>query len=167
VSETDRNETASINAAPPTEGAVSGYHFLNQLIEQGRSETEIRDALKKAGHDEESVRVLVNSHFGKNYEELPSANVAPGINALSPNLFSISELGLQGKPSVVASYYVMFGVAIAVLVGLFFLMAQLGMTDAPTEFSLDAFKALLLLGAVSFFWGVFKWFNAIDVRRKL
>jgi hypothetical protein len=146
--------------------SIQGWPLVQRLVEQGRSQVEIKEALKQAGHDEESAQVLINAQFGKNPEELPSANLGTGTNPMSPNLFSFSELGMQGKPSVVASYYVVFGMAIALMVGFFFLMVEMGLVDEPQDFSLDALKALLGLGGVTFVWGALKWFGAVNIKRR-
>ncbi|MCU0697254.1 MAG: hypothetical protein MUC96_12070 [Myxococcaceae bacterium] len=83
----------------------------------GQSREIIRAALRERGLDDESARVLVNSLPGAPVpSDLPEANVSLTTNPLAPGLFSVTELGLTGDALVVGAYWLVFGLALLVVV---------------------------------------------------
>jgi hypothetical protein len=98
---------------PPSPATDSMFEQARTLLEQGRSELEVKQMLMGLGLDEESARVLVNSLPGAIHPSaLPEPTVSLSTNALVPDLFSLGELGLSGDPATVGLYWLVFSVVL-------------------------------------------------------
>jgi hypothetical protein len=122
--------------------------------------------LKATGLDDESAVVLINSVAGAMPSELPNAQLSPGTNILSPNTFSLSDIGLTGPPTTVGLYWMGFGAAILIALGIGFIFTEALDRPLPEDVG---FYALRLGGFVSMCcvsWGVFRYSQGITIRRK-
>ncbi len=132
----------------------------------GISREEMITRLKATGLDDESAVVLINSVAGAMPSELPNAQLSPGTNILSPNTFSLSDIGLTGPPTTVGLYWMGFGAAILIALGIGFIFTEALDRPLPEDVG---FYALRLGGFVSMCcvsWGVFRYSQGITIRRK-
>ena len=124
------------------------------------------EQLKADGLDDESANVLVNSVIGALPPDLPEAGLTRGTNVLAPSAFSLSDVGLQGHPSVVGLYWMGFGAAILIALFIAAMLTLTGIVNVPDSV---AFYALRVGGFVSMSfvaYGLFKWSQGVTIRRR-
>lgn len=167
--------TATADAPPsaspsPSEPAAApsgtAYDQVTKWKTEGVSREDAITRLKAQGHDDESAKVLVNSVMGAMPAELPSAQLTAGTNTLSPSVFSLSDIGLTGPSHVVGLYWMGFGAAILLALGLGTMMTVTEMVKINDDL---AFYAVRLGGVASMAcvaWGVFRYSQGIVIRRK-
>lgn len=161
-------ETPVADATTPAPAAPVGTHWdlVNRLKAEGASREVMLEKLKALGLDEESAKVLVNAATGVMPADLPSAQLTGGTNVLAPGSFTLSDIGLTGHPTVVGLYWMGFGAAILLALGIGTLMNVTGLVTVPEEVS---FLSLRLGGiaAMSFVgWGVFRYLQGVTIRRR-
>lgn len=152
--------------AAPTAPTGTRWDLVQQLKREGATREQMIEKLKATGLDDESVMVLINSVAGALPAELPSAQLSPGMNVLSPSTFSLSDVGLTGPPHTVGLYWMGFGAAILLALGVGFLMTELLDQALPEGV---AFYAVRVGGVVSMTcvaWGLFRYSQGVTVRRK-
>ncbi len=122
--------------------------------------------LAAAGLDEESARVVVNSVDGRAPSVLPDASFAPTTNALSPGSFAFADLGLQGNPATVGLYWLVFGAAVLLMLGVFALMVSFEVVQQPPALLtfIARVMAPIAIGAIGF--GGWKLLSSVQVRRR-
>lgn len=148
--------------------APAGTHY-DQVVKMkadGLSAQDAIAALKAQGLDDEDARVLVNSVMGRVPIDLPSAQLTPGTNALAPNTFTLSDIGLTGPAHVVGLYWLGFGVAVFIALGIGTLMTVSGLVALPDEVGEMALRVGSLVGGTCFVWGAWRYTSAISIRRK-
>jgi hypothetical protein len=151
----------------PAPGPV-GTHWdlVNKLKAEGAPREQVLERLKALGLDDESSKVLFNAVMGAMPSELPSAQLSGGTNVLSPSTFTLSDIGLTGHPTVVGLYWMGFGAAILLALGIGALM---NVTDLVTVPEGVEFYALRLGGIASMAfiaWGVFRYMQGVTIRRR-
>jgi len=122
--------------------------------------------LKADGIDDESANVLINSVAGLLPPDLPEAGLTRGTNVLAPSAFSLSDVGLQGHPSVVGLYWMGFGAAILIALFIAGMLTLTGIVNVPDSVQ---FYALRVGGFVSMSfvaWGLFRWSQGVTIRRR-
>lgn len=152
--------------AASAEPTSAGWELVQQLKREGATREQMLERLKATGLDDESAKVLINSVAGALPAELPSAQISPGMNVLSPSTFSLSDVGLTGPAHTVGLYWMGFGAAILLALGIGFLMTELLDQKLPDGV---AFYAVRLGGVVSMScvaWGLFRYSQGVTVRRK-
>lgn len=153
--------------APEASAPVgTAYEQVQKLKADGATREQIIEKLKAGGHDDESAKVLVNSVMGAMPSELPSAQLSPGTNALAPSVFALSDIGLTGPSHVVGLYWMGFGAAILVALALGAMMTAVGLAKIPDGV---AYYAVRLGGVISMAfigWGIFRYSQAVVIRRK-
>ncbi len=124
------------------------------------------EQLKADGLDDESANVLINSVAGAMPPALPEAELSRGTNVLAPSAFSLSDVGLQGHPSVVGLYWMGFGAAILIALFIAGMLTVTGIVKVPDAVQ---FYALRVGGFVSMSfvaWGLFRWSQGVTIRRR-
>lgn len=165
----DTPETPAVPDAPhPAPAAPVGTHWdlVNRLKTEGASREVVLEKLKGLGLDDESAKVLVNSVMGAMPADLPSAQLTGGTNVLAPGSFTLSDIGLTGHPTVVGLYWMGFGAAILLALGIGALMSVTELVTVPDDV---AFFALRLGGIASMAfiaWGVFRYMQGVTIRRR-
>jgi hypothetical protein len=152
-------------ATEPAPNATS-WDLVKKMKADGVAREEMIVKLKATGLDEESALVLINSVAGALPSVLPEAQLSPGTNVLSPSTFTLSDIGLTGPPATVGLYWMGFGAAILVALGLGFIMTELLGRELPEDVG---FYALRIGGFVSMCcvsWGVFRYSQGITIRRR-
>lgn len=162
MSDAPADQTAP--AAAPANGTA--YEQVQKLKAEGKSREDIITVLKGQGHDDEAARVLVNSVMGAMPPELPSAQLSPGTNALAPSVFTLSDIGLSGPSHVVGIYWMGFGAAILLALGLAGLMNMAGFAKVPDSVAYYGLRLGGVLSMACVAWGVFRYSQAIVIRRK-
>lgn len=161
------SETDQSASAPPVEAATgTNYDLVQKLKADGATREQAIEKLKATGLDDESAKVLVNSVMGALPVDLPSAQLTPGTNALAPNVFTLSDIGLTGPAHVVGLYWMGFGVALFLALGLGTMMTVTGLVQLPELVGEYALRLGSLLGFVCLGWGAFRYFQGITIRRK-
>ena len=151
--------------AEPTPSGTS-WDLVKRFKDEGVSREDMLTRLKATGLDEESAKVLINSVVGQMPVDLPDAQLSPGTNVLAPSVFTLSDIGLTGPPTTVGLYWMGFGAAILLALGLGFIMTEMLGKELPEDVG---FYALRLGGFVSMCcvgWGLFRYSQGITVRRK-
>jgi len=164
-------QTSAPEAATPAPGAKpdangTSWDLVKQYKADGVSREQMLEKLKAIGLDDESARVLINSVVGAMPVELPNAQFSPGINVLSPSTFTLSDIGLTGPPATVGLYWMAFGAAILLALGLGFILNSTLGKELPEDVG---FYALRIGGFVSMCcvgWGLFRYSQGITIRRK-
>ncbi len=106
------------DAAPETNLNSAHWEHAVALEKNGATREQIETALQGRGLDAESVRVLINSLPGaKGQSVLPVAQLDMSTNPLSGGAFSTADIGLQGPRKVVGTYWVAFGLVLALILG--------------------------------------------------
>lgn len=161
VSETTPTEAAPAPATPGTH-----YDLVKQLAETKTPREDMLAKLKAAGLDEESAKVLINSVAGAMPQELPDAQISPGMNVLSPSTFTLSDIGLTGHPATVGLYWMGFGAAILLALGVGTMLTV--MTDAklPEDVGYYAFRLGGVISMTCVSWGLFRYFQGVTIKRK-
>lgn len=154
--------------ASTTETPANGtaWEQVQKLKADGKSREDILAELKKQGHDDEGARVLVNSVMGAMPSELPSAQLSPGTNALAPSVFSLSDIGLTGPSHVVGVYWMGFGAAILLALGLAAMMTLAGMAKVPETVAYYAVRLGGVLSMACIGYGLFRYSQSVVIRRK-
>jgi hypothetical protein len=167
VSETPSTPPAEPTAAAPTEPANgTSWDLAKKLKADGLSREEMLTKLKASGLDDESAVVLLNSVAGALPSELPSAQLSPGTNILSPNTFALSDIGLTGPPTTVGLYWMGFGAAILIALGLGFIFTETLDRPIPDDVGFYALRIGGFLSMCCVSWGVFRYSQGITIRRK-
>lgn len=124
------------------------------------------EQLKADGLDDESVNVLINSVAGALPPELPEAELTRGTNALAPSAFTLSDIGLQGHPSVVGMYWMGFGAAILIALGLASALTFAGIVNVPDAVQFYALRVGGFVSMCFIAWGTFRWSQGVTIRRR-
>lgn len=155
---------ASTEPAPNANGTA--YEQVQKLKSEGKTREEILVVLKGMGHDDEGAKVLVNSVMGAMPAEIPSAQLSPGTNALAPTVFSLSDIGLTGPSHIIGLYWIGFGGAILVALGLASAMNMAGFAKLPDDVAYYGLRLGSVASMACVAWGVFRYSQAIVIRRK-
>lgn len=151
--------------AEPTPNGTS-WDLVKRFKADGLAPDEMLQKLKATGLDDESAKVLINSVVGAMPAELPNAQLSPGTNTLSPGTFTLSDIGLTGPPTTVGLYWMGFGAAILLALGLGFIMTEMLGKELPEDVGFYAVRlgGFLSMGCVA--WGLFRYSQGITIRRK-
>lgn len=154
--------------ATATEAPVNGTRYERVRVWQTQNlpRAEMIEKLKADGLDEESALVLINSVMGAMPSELPSAQLSVGRNVLAPGTFSLSDLGLTGPAHIVGLYWMGFGAAILLALGVAAILTLTGLADVPDAV---AYYAVRLGGVASMAcvaWGVIRYSQGVTIRRR-
>jgi hypothetical protein len=139
---------------------------VQRLKAEGATREAMLERLKAQGLDEEGARVLVNSVAGPLPSELPSAQLTGGNDLLSPSVYTLSDIGLTGPPTVVGLYWMGYGVAILLALALGWLFDEAGLVTVPPHVGEYAFRLGGLASAVLLGWGAYRYSQGIVIRRK-
>jgi hypothetical protein len=121
--------------------------------------------LLAAGIDPESVAVLVNAADGPNPQELPTPSFAPPVHPLATSL-AISEIGLSGSPTAVGAYWLTFGVAALLMLGLLHALAALDVTPIPEPALTVLDPTIGFVAAVAIGSGGWRVIQSLRIRRR-
>lgn len=159
--------TAAIStpAHEPTADGTS-WDLVKRLKADGVSREDMLTKLKSTGLDDESARVLINSVAGALPIDLPSAQLSPGTNALSPSTFTLSDIGLTGPPATVGLYWMAFGAAILLALGLGFIMTEMLGRELPEDVGFYALRIGGFTSMCCVAWGLFRYSQGVTIRRK-
>ena len=149
---------------PPV--SETDWDLVQRLKAEGVAREQMLEQLKQRGHSDEDAKVLVNSVIGRLPEEIPGAQLSPGINPLSPGVFSLSDVGLTGPRHIVGLYWMGFGAAILLALGVGAMLTGAGLAELPDDV---AFYAVRLGGVASMAclaWGSFRYLQGVTIRRK-
>ena len=166
VSETPLPPDSATAAAVEAVPAGTSWDLVNRFKADGLTREQMLEKLKATGLDDESSKVLINSVIGSMPADLPNAQLSPGMNVLSPSTFTLSDIGLTGPPATVGLYWMAFGAAILLALGVGFLMTE--MLDKPLPEDVG-FLAVRIGGFVSMCcvgWGAFRYSQGVTIRRK-
>lgn len=132
--------TPDLKPTSATDAAAAGvamtpYGQAMALFAAGKKRDEILAALKGQSLDDESIAVVLNSlPDAVQPSKLPEVNFDQGTNALSPEVLSVLNLGIEGSPVTVAMYWFAFGAILAFFVSLILLVGEtelLEQTSSP------------------------------------
>lgn len=153
---------------PTPEAPVQGtsYELVQRLKAEGATREAMLEALKARGHPEEDAKVLVNSVVGRLPEELPGAQLSPGTNPLSPGVFSLSDIGLTGPSHVVGLYWMGFGAAILLALGVGGILTASGLVELPDDVGFYALRLGGVVAMACLAWGTFRYTQGVTIRRK-
>lgn len=162
------NATELKTEAPATEVPVNGtrYDRVRLWKTQNLSRAEMIEKLKADGLDEESALVLINSVMGAMPSELPSAQLTVGRNVLSPGTFTLSDLGLTGPAHIVGLYWMGFGAAILLALGLAAILNLTGLAEVPDNVSYYAVRLGGVASMACVAWGVVRYSQGVTIRRR-
>lgn len=168
---TDAPVTEPAEPPPAVESASAApdgtrWDLLQRLKAEKATREQMLEKLKASGLDDESARVLVNSVSGALPSEIPSAQLAPGTNVLAPSTFSLSDVGLTGSAAVVGQYWMGFGAAILLALGVATMMTVTELVTLPDDVAFYGLRigGLLSMGCVA--WGLFRYSQGVVIRRK-
>ncbi len=153
------------DAAPPPEGSTT-FELVRRMKNEGATREQVLEKLKANGLDDESAKVLLNSVMGAMPSELPGAQLAPGTNVLSPGVFTLSDIGLTGPPTVVGLFWMGFGAAILVALGIGGLMTATDLVKLPDDVGYYGLRLGGVASMTFIAWGIFRYSQGIVIRRK-
>lgn len=139
---------------------------MQRLKAEGATREVMLEKLKAAGLDDEGAKVLVNSVAGALPSELPSAQLTAGTDLLSPSVYTLSDIGLTGPPTVVGLYWMGFGVAILLALGLGWMLTAAGLAEVPPGVGEYALRIGGVAASTSLAWGAFRYAQGVTIRRK-
>jgi hypothetical protein len=115
---------------------------------EGKPREEIARALAADGTDPESVKVVLNSLPGASMPaKLPELKFDQGVNALAPELLSVLDMGMEGKPATVALYWLTFGALLAVSITVVLAIGKFDdLESTTTQWAKFSFTVLPLIG---------------------
>lgn len=144
----------------------TSYELVQKLNAAGVARPEMLEQLKARGHSEEDAKVLVNSVIGRLPEELPSAQLSPGTNVLSPGMFTLSDIGLTGPRHVIGLYWIGFGAAILLALGIGATMTMTDIVLLPEDVGEYAIRVGGAIAIACIAWGAFRYSQGVTIRRK-
>ena len=153
------------NQAPTPEGSTN-WDLVKRLKADGVPREQMLEKLKATGLDDESAKVLINSVVGAMPADLPNAQLSPGTNILAPGMFTLSDIGLTGPPATVGLYWMGFGAAILLALGLGFIMTEMLGKELPEDVGFYALRVGGFLSMSCVGWGLFRYSQGITIRRK-
>jgi hypothetical protein len=162
---TDAPKPAEPAAPEPAPNGTS-WDLVKRFKAEGVAPEQMLEKLKATGLDEESAKVLINSVVGAMPADLPNAQLSPGTNILSPGTFTLSDIGLTGPPATVGLYWMGFGAAILIALGLGFVMTEMLDKKLPEDVGFYALRVGGLLSMLCVAWGLFRYSQGITIRRK-
>jgi hypothetical protein len=112
------------------------FDEVKARYEAGEKPSAIKSWLLARGVDAEAAQVLVNSlPSAPMPSALPEPSVSLTTNPLAPDLFSLTELGLQGSPGTVGAYWIAFalGLLFVLLLVMFIPMPELFGSGGPSD----------------------------------
>lgn len=162
----DSSETKT--EAPPSDAAPTNTRYERVCVwkSQGLPRAEMLEKLKADGLDEESALVLINSVTGVLPSELPSAQLTVGRNVLSPGTFSLSDVGLTGPSHIVGLYWMGFGAAILLALGVATVLTLTGLADLPDNVAYYAVRLGGLASMACVVWGAVRYAQGVTIRRR-
>lgn len=124
---------------------TGAFEQATRLKASGKSLAEVKAELVASGIDEESAQIAVNALPGAEPAALPQANLSLTTNALAPNLFSVTELGLSGDDRIVGWYWLTFGLVVLLVVSVvvFVPVPELFGSEGPSEGFIDFVEFVL------------------------
>ncbi len=138
------------SAPEPTSPPVAGTPYARALELHGRgtSREDIATALAADGVDAASVKVVLNSLPNATMpSKLPELKFDQGVNALAPELLSVLDMGMEGKPVTVALYWLTFGALLAVFITVMLSIGKLDdLESTTTDWAHFGFTVLPLVG---------------------
>lgn len=149
----------------PDQGSAR-YQRVVEWHAQKLPRAEMLEKLKADGLDDESANVLVNSVVGALPPALPEADLTRGINPLAPSAFSLSDVGLQGHPSVVGMYWMGFGGAILIALFIASMLTLSGIVDLPDGVQFYALRIGGFTSMTFVAYGLFRWSQGVTIRRR-
>jgi hypothetical protein len=165
--QTEPAPTEPAVATQPTENANgTSWDLVKKMKAEGATREEVLVKLKALDLDEESAKVLLNSVMGPIPSEIPGAQLTGGTNTLAPSVFTISDFGLTGPPHVVGLYWMGFGAAILVALGIGFLMTSSDLVKLPEDVDFYAVRLGGVASMTCIAWGMFRYSQGVIVRRK-
>lgn len=146
--------------------AGTHWDLVNRLKAEGATREQVLERLKSVGLDDESAKVLLNAAMGAMPSELPSAQLTGGTNVLSPSTFTLSDIGLTGHPTVVGMYWIGFGAAILLALGIGTLMNVTDLVSVPEGVEFFALRIGGIASMAFIAWGVFRYMQGVTIRRR-
>jgi hypothetical protein len=164
----DRSAVSDLEPSPttPPVQSITWWRQVNEWKEAGVPRDEWLTRLTAAGLDEESARVVVNSVDGRAPTVLPDASFEPTTNVLSPGSFAFADLGLQGHPATVGLYWLVFGAAVLVMLGVFALMVTFEVVEQPPALLTFIARVMAPIALIAMGFGGWKLFSSVQVRRR-
>lgn len=157
--------SASAAAAEAVPSGTS-WDLVNRFKADGLTREQMLEKLKATGLDDESSKVLINSVIGSMPVDLPTAQLSPGMNVLSPSTFTLSDIGLTGPAATVGLYWMAFGAAILLALGVGFLMTELLDKQLPEDVGYYAVRLGGFVSMCCVTWGAFRYSQGVTIRRK-
>ena len=157
--------SATAPAAEPLPVGTS-WDLVKQYKADGLNREQMFEKLKATGLDDESSKVLINSVIGTMPSDLPNAQLSPGMNVLSPSTFTLSDIGLTGPAATVGLYWMAFGAAILLALGVGFLMTELLDKQLPEDVGYYAVRLGGFVSMCCVAWGAFRYSQGVTIRRK-
>ncbi len=151
---------------PPASANGTNWDLVKRLKAEGVTPADAVARLKATGLDDESAKVLVNSVMGAMPTDIPSAQLTPGTNILAPAVFTLSDIGLTGSPTVVGVYWIGFGAAILLALGVGFMMTATDLVKLPDDVGYYAVRLCGVASMTCIAWGAFRYSQGITIRRK-
>ena len=155
-------------SAPAAEPAANGtsWDLVKQYKADGMPREQMLEKLKATGLDDESAKVLINSVVGALPADLPDAQLSPGTNVLSPSTFTLSDIGLTGPAATVGLYWMAFGAAILLALGVSFIMTEMLGKELPENVGFYAVRIGGFVSMCCVAWGLFRYSQGVTIRRK-
>ncbi len=162
-------QAAGLPEVAATESAAprgTSWDLVQRLKAEGVTREVMLARLKESGLDDEAAKVLVNSVDGAMPSELPSAQLTGGTDLLSPSVFTLSDIGLTGPPTVVGLYWMGFGAAILLALGLGWVLTEAGFAELPASVGEYAVRLGGLAASTCLIWGAYRYSQGVTIRRK-
>jgi hypothetical protein len=169
VSDTPPTDAKTEPAAPEQAAPVApgaSWDLVKRMKAEGATREQVLEKLKALELDDESAKVLLNSVMGPMPADIPNAQLSAGTNVLSPSVFTLSDIGLTGPAHVVGLYWMGFGAAILIALGIGFLMTVTDLVQLPEDVGSYAVRLGGVASMTSMAWGAFRYSQGIVVRRK-
>lgn len=157
---------ASAPEASASRPPGTAWELVRRLKSEGATREVMLAKLKETGLGDEEAKVLVNSVAGALPAELPSAQLTGGNDLLAPSVFTLSDIGLTGPPTLVGLYWMGFGVAILIALGLGWLLTAAGLAELPEHVGEYAVRIGGVAASTFLVWGAYRYSQGITIRRK-
>lgn len=155
-----------VSEDPAPAPSESPFALVTRWKSEGVPQDQWRARLLEGGLDPESAQVVINSIAGRTPADLPAATFGQGTNPLAPGSFAFTDLGLQGHPATVGLYWLVFGVAVLVMLSVFALLVFSDVVREPDLALVVVARVMGTIGVLALLRGAWQVFGSISVKRR-
>lgn len=136
------------------------------MTAEGAAWADIEAALVTTGVPVEEARLLRRA-LEQALEPRLEVNLSLSTHSLAPRSFSLQELGLSGPARWVGLYWVVFGALCVAAMGLFHLLWETEVVDAPSRLTVVVSRLAAASGVAAMGFGAYKLLTSLRLKRRV